>query len=98
MPRPRKKPRDAYHHGDLHTAILAAAEAIVHSEGSLALSVRSVALRLGVSHAAIYHHFKDRNDMVASVAERGFERLGEAMDVATIGAENALLHYKQQGL
>jgi AcrR family transcriptional regulator len=98
VPRTRRKPETSYHHGDLAAAIGEVASSIVSSEGPLTLTVRSVAERLGVSHAAIYHHFKDRTDILAAVAERGFERLGQAMDRAMDEVEGALLRYKAQGL
>lgn len=71
---------------------------MVGSEGPLTLTVRSVAERLGVSHAAIYHHFRDRTEILAAVAERGFQLLGQAMDRAMAEADSALLRYRQQGL
>jgi AcrR family transcriptional regulator len=98
VPRTRRKPRDAYHHGDLRHAIREVASAIVNSEGAAELTVRSVAQRLGVSHAAIYHHFEDRADLLAAVAECGFEDLGQVMERAMAEVDSALMRFRQQGL
>lgn len=76
---PTRKPR-TYHHGDLKAALVEAAAAIVRTKGLEALTLREVARRTGVSAAAPYRHFPDRRSLVAAVAERGFRRLGEAME------------------
>jgi AcrR family transcriptional regulator len=73
-----------YHHGDLRRTLLAAAVAIVKSEGTAALTLRAVARRAGVSHQAPYHHFADRAALVAAVAQDGFERL--AAELARVAA------------
>ena len=73
---------DSYHHGDLREELVQAALRIVAREGSAALTLREVARRAGVSHAAPYHHFADRAAMMAAVAERGFGGLREAMRAA----------------
>lgn len=62
-----------YHHGALREALVSAAIALL-DEGS-PLSLRAVARRAGVSHAAPYHHFSDRRALVAAVAEEGLVRL-----------------------
>jgi AcrR family transcriptional regulator len=67
-----------YHHGDLRRALLDAAEALM-AEGTDDPSLRAVARRAGVSHAAPYKHFADRHALRAGVAERGFAALGRAM-------------------
>lgn len=77
-----------YHHGDLSRALVEAASRLLAREGSSALSLRAVAREAGVSAAAPYHHFKDKNELLAAVARLGFEQMGEAMrktveDVAT---------------
>ncbi len=70
-----------YHHGDLRRALLDAAEALM-AEGTDDPSLRAVARRAGVSHAAPYKHFADRHALKAAVAERGFAALGTAMQEA----------------
>jgi AcrR family transcriptional regulator len=71
MGQTRKK---EYHHGDLHTALVEAAARLAAEQGVAALSLREVARIAGVSHAAPYHHFKDKSALLAAVAEEGFRR------------------------
>jgi len=82
----------------LAAAIREVASTIVSHEGSWSLNVRNIAQRLGVTHAAIYHHFRDRTEILAAVAERGFERLGQAMDAAMDEADGVLMRLRAQGL
>lgn len=63
-----------YHHGGLREALLGAALVIVEGEGAAALSLRAAARAAGVSPMAPYHHFRDREALVAAVAQAGFER------------------------
>lgn len=62
-----------YHHGDLRAALLAAAEAELAEKGVEAFSLRSVAKRAGVSHAAPAHHFGDANGLLTALAALGFQ-------------------------
>lgn len=68
-----------YHHGDLSRALIEAAERLLEREGASALSLRAVAREAGVSAAAPYHHFKDKDDLLTAVAHQGFEQLAAAM-------------------
>jgi len=63
-----------YHHGDLATALLDAAQDELVDRGMEAFSLRGVAKRAGVSHAAPAHHFKDVQGLLTALAVRGFER------------------------
>ncbi len=63
-----------YHHGDLRTALLAAAEAELAERGIEAFSLRSVAKRAGVSHAAPAHHFGDSGGLLTALATEGHHR------------------------
>jgi AcrR family transcriptional regulator len=74
-----------YHHGDLRRALVEAAERILENEGPSALSLRAVAREAGVSAAAPYHHFKDKNELLAAIAQEGFELLAKAMSAAAEG-------------
>lgn len=71
--------RSGYHHGDLRRALIEAAAAEIHEVGPSAISLRSIARRAGVSHAAPAHHFGDRAGLLAAVAAEGFRRMNEAM-------------------
>jgi AcrR family transcriptional regulator len=68
-----------YHHGDLRAALVGAARLILEREGFDALSLRAVARGAGVSQAAPYHHFKDKDELLGAVAAEGFDGLTQAM-------------------
>lgn len=71
--------RRDYHHGDLRRALLEAAAAMVAADGVQATSLRAVARRAGVSHAAPAHHFGDKAGLLAALAAEGHERLAERL-------------------
>jgi len=60
---------------DLKQRILEAAERLLEVEGLSALSMREVARRSGVTHQALYHHFADREAILAALVTRGFTDL-----------------------
>ncbi|MFE9995743.1 TetR/AcrR family transcriptional regulator [Streptomyces avermitilis] len=68
-----------YHHGDLRRAILGAALDVIATDGPSALSLRDLARRAGVSHAAPAHHFKDRTGLLTAIAAEGYELLAAAL-------------------
>jgi AcrR family transcriptional regulator len=74
--------RVTYHHGNLREALIEAAVQLLSDAGAAALSLRKVAIQAGVSHAAPYHHFKDKEALLAAVCERGFMSMTEAMNKA----------------
>lgn len=94
MAQPRKKPiegkssekKRAYHHGDLRRALLDASIKLLESGGTAALTLRQVAQRVGVSHAAPHHHFPDKTALLKAVAADGFRQLCEAMQGAAESA------------
>ncbi|MFD8572124.1 TetR/AcrR family transcriptional regulator [Streptomyces sp. NPDC059639] len=67
--------KDAYHHGDLRAACLRAARELLEEDGSSALSIRAVARRAGVSPAAPYRHYPDREALVHAIAAQGYREL-----------------------
>lgn len=69
-----------YHHGELRPALLRAAAKILESEGREAISLRDLARRAGVSHAAPYRHFADREALFAALAEEGFALLAAELE------------------
>lgn len=77
-----------YHHGDLRTAILDAAEQALTEKSLDALSMRELARKAGVSSGAPYYHFKDRSGLMAALCQRGFARLGDELQIAN--AQNGL--------
>lgn len=70
-----------YHHGDLRKALLVAAEEELTEKGIEGFSLRGVAKRAGVSHAAPAHHFRDTGDMLTALATIAFERLTTSMKI-----------------
>ncbi|MET9516714.1 TetR/AcrR family transcriptional regulator [Streptomyces sp. NPDC002994] len=74
--------RDTYHHGDLRQAVLSAALDVIRTDGPAALSLRDLARRAGVSHAAPAHHFKDRTGLLTAIATEGHDLLTAALSDA----------------
>lgn len=72
----------SYHHGDLHDALLKAAERILERDGLPGLTLRAVAREAGVSHAAPAHHFGDLTGLVSELAAIGFRQFNAAMRAA----------------
>jgi len=73
----------AYHHRNLPATLRAAAAELVGERGPAGFSLREVARRAGVSHAAPAHHFGDTRGLLTSVAAEGFERLAAALTAAS---------------
>jgi AcrR family transcriptional regulator len=65
----------AYHHGDLKNALIKAGVEILAREGLSGLSLRKVARLAGVSHAAPYAHFADKQSLIAAISTEGFKQL-----------------------
>ncbi|HTP76595.1 MAG TPA: TetR/AcrR family transcriptional regulator [Rhizomicrobium sp.] len=80
----------SYHHGDLRNALLNAARAILEEEDLSELSLRAVARRAGVSHAAPYRHFPNHEALLVELAMEGFQELRDeiATAVASPDAES----------
>jgi AcrR family transcriptional regulator len=68
-----------YHHGDLPRVLLEAAVEAVAEVGPAAVSLRELARRTGVSHAAPAHHFGDKAGLLTAVAADGFRRLAATL-------------------
>src|SRR6202165_648886 len=71
-----------YHHGDLRAACLSAALELLEEGGATALSLRAVARRAGVSPAAPYRHYADREALISAVAAVGYGELAERLAAA----------------
>src|SRR6266446_2832984 len=71
-----------YHHGNLRPALLRAAMELLEESGESALSLRAVARRAGVSSAAPYRHYADREALVSAVAALGYRELAERLAAA----------------
>jgi AcrR family transcriptional regulator len=71
-----------YHHGNLRRALLDAALAEIAERGPVDVSLRELARRAGVSHAAPAHHFGDKTGLLTAIATEGYELLGAALQEA----------------
>ncbi|MBO4161576.1 TetR/AcrR family transcriptional regulator [Micromonospora sp. MMS20-R2-23] len=76
----------AYHHGNLRSTLLAAAERSLRQHGAGQLSLRELAREVGVSHAAPRRHFADRQALLDALAEAGFARLHAELHAALVAA------------
>lgn len=77
-----------YHHGDLAAALMDAGEAELQEKGIEAFSLRGVAKRAGVSHAAPAHHFKDVVGLLTAIAARGYDRFVARQSYFRAGADS----------
>ncbi|GAB6899076.1 TetR/AcrR family transcriptional regulator [Kineosporia succinea] len=77
---------ERYHHGNLRTALLEAARETMREEGAGALSLRDLARRVGVSHAAPRRHFPDRQALLDALVIDGFERAHAELEEADAAA------------
>ncbi|GIF24451.1 AcrR family transcriptional regulator [Actinoplanes tereljensis] len=78
----------AYHHGDLRRALLQAADEAITEQGVAALSMRDLARRAGVSHAAPTHHFGDKAGLLTAFATSGFEQLAKALATSRLASNS----------
>ncbi len=69
-----------YHHGDLKASLVEAANKILLRDGADALSLRGIAAEVGVSHMAPYAHFKNKKELIQSIAEAGFVQMADTME------------------
>ena len=77
-----------YHHGDLRPALVDAAIAVIAERGVRDFSMAEASRRLGVTTAAPYRHFADRDELLAAVAARGLT-VFSAMLAGAAGAASA---------
>ncbi len=79
---PPKERGQKYHHGDLREGLLDSARTILEKEGLAALSLRAVARKAGVSHAAPYRHFPNHEALLVELSKEGLVELREAVVTA----------------
>src|SRR5215472_1717052 len=72
-------PTRPYHHGDLRAALLRAAVEAIGQAGPAGMSLRDVARRAGVSHAAAAYHFGDKAGLLTAVAAQGYRMLTQEL-------------------
>jgi len=97
MRKPPRRPK-RYHHGDLPRALLDAALHIVETQGTGALTLRAAARSAGVSQAAPYRHFTNKEAILAAVAEEGFRSLMTAIRQATAAGDGPLGRLRGVGI
>jgi AcrR family transcriptional regulator len=85
----------AYHHGDLRSALLQAAAEEISTTGVAQLSLRELARRVGVSHAAPAHHFGDKTGLLTALAAEGYRILHEHTS-PVLGSPDALVRAGEQ--
>ncbi|MFD5316806.1 TetR/AcrR family transcriptional regulator [Streptomyces sp. NPDC127098] len=69
-----------YHHGNLRRAVIDAALEAIDESGPTGWSLRALARRAGVSHAAPVHHFGDKAGLLTAVAAEGYELFADALE------------------
>lgn len=79
--------RQGYHHGNLKEALVEAARRLIAERGPAGFNLTEAAKLAGVSAAAPYRHFKDREALIAEVAKRGFAAFGARLSAACGSAE-----------
>lgn len=95
-----KKDPERYHHGNLRPALIRTGLEILVKEGPESLSLRDVARRVGVSHAAPYRHFADKNELIVAIADEGFTMLEARLKdaIAKAPADNAAEQFRALGM
>jgi AcrR family transcriptional regulator len=71
-----------YHHGNLKEALVRAAVALIAEKGPAGFTFADAARLAGVSPAAPYRHYRDREELLADVARRGFDEFAERLSKA----------------
>lgn len=93
-----RRGRRGYHHGNLREALIAAALDLIAEKGPAGFTFAEAARAAGVSPAAPYRHFRDREALIADVALRGFETFADALATAwNDGEPDALTAFDRLG-
>jgi AcrR family transcriptional regulator len=87
VPTSRKVNSDTYHHGDLRAALVSAGIELLEAGDFNAVTVRAVARKVGVSHAAPARHFPTAVSFSAAIATVGYQRLADALDTGAAGRD-----------
>jgi AcrR family transcriptional regulator len=87
LPMPTARP---YHHGHLRDAVLDAARRMVSSTGTAGLSLRALAREVGVSHPALYNHFRDRDALLAELSTEALLALARSQRQALAKATSPM--------
>ena len=90
--------RPTYHHGDLRRQLLSAGVELVAERGVDGFSMRELARRAGVSHAAPYHHFSTRAALVRAVVADSYGLLADVLRDAATGSDDPLDAIRAMGV
>lgn len=88
--KPKAAKTTAYHHGDLRQALHSAAASLLEEEGLAALSLRAVARKAGVSHAAPYRHYANHEALLVELAVEGFGELRSTISAVASTPDNRM--------
>ncbi|MBW2942173.1 TetR/AcrR family transcriptional regulator [Zhongshania aquimaris] len=83
MASPTLNSKANYHHGDLRKELIKEAILIIREDGVNALSMRKLALNVGVSRNAYTYHFKDKKTLLSAIAEEGFKIFTKRLRLTT---------------
>ena len=87
--------RRGYHHGNLREALIQSTLALIAEKGPAGFTIAEAARSAGVSPAAPYRHFRDREELMAEVARLGFERFADGLEKAWQGGSPSPLEALQ---
>ena len=87
--------RRGYHHGNLREALIQSALSLIGEKGPAGFTIAEAARSAGVSPAAPYRHFRDREELMADVARLGFERFASDLEKAWHGGNPSALEALQ---
>lgn len=90
----RKMRKRSYHHGDLRRALLEAALTVITEQGTHKLTLREIARRAGVSHAAPYRHFANKTDLLGAVAAQAFRALKHFLEDKVSAFDDPLMQFE----
>jgi AcrR family transcriptional regulator len=98
MHTPDDSSKRGYHHGNLREALIFAAIGLIADKGLQGFTFADAARAAGVSAAAPYRHFKDRDALVTEVARYGFERFADKLEAAwNMGRPNSMRAFEEVG-
>jgi AcrR family transcriptional regulator len=89
--------RASYHHGALKETLTAVAEELLATKGASGFTLADAARVAGVSSAAPYRHFADKDALIAAVAARGFRDFGSALSSARTQSAEPLAGFAAMG-
>ncbi|MEM9344562.1 MAG: TetR/AcrR family transcriptional regulator [Pseudomonadota bacterium] len=91
-------PKRGYHHGNLREALVDAALALIEEKGPTGFTLSEAAKKAGVTPAAVYRHFKGREDLITEIAEQGYAIFADLMEFAfNDGKPTALAAFEATG-